>query len=89
MLVLTRKANQEIMIGDNIVVSIVKVSGGKIKIGITAPKDVSVKRAEKPQEFAELAQRHDAEAQTHGENIKVNSRLQETMTGALTQVNCN
>lgn len=89
MLVLTRKANEEIMIGDNIVVSIVKVSGGKIKIGVTAPMEVSVKRAEKPQEFAEMAKRHAAEAAAHGEIIKVDSSLQETMADALTQVNCN
>ena len=46
MLVLARKAQQEIMIGDNIVVNIVKVSGNKIKIGITAPAGVSVYRPE-------------------------------------------
>lgn len=46
MLVLARKAQQEIMIGDNIVVNIVKVSGNKIKIGITAPTGVSVYRSE-------------------------------------------
>ena len=51
MLVLTRKAQEEIMIGDNIVVSIVKVSGGKIKIGITAPPEISIKREEDPQKF--------------------------------------
>ncbi len=85
MLVLTRKANEEIMIGDNIIVSIVKVSGGKIKLGITAPLDISVKRTEQPQEFAERAKRHDAEA-AHGENIIVSSRLRCNMTEALTQV---
>ncbi|MBQ1416866.1 MAG: carbon storage regulator [Selenomonas sp.] len=89
MLVLTRKANEEIMIGDNIVVSIVKVSGGKIKIGVTAPTEISVKRAEKPQEFAEMAKRHAAEELPHGDNIKVDCRLQESMADALTQVNCN
>jgi carbon storage regulator CsrA len=46
LLVLARKAQQEIMIGDNIVVNIVKVSGNKIKIGITAPAGVSVYRSE-------------------------------------------
>lgn len=46
LLVLARKAQQEIMIGDNIVVNIVKVSGNKIKIGITAPTGVSVYRSE-------------------------------------------
>ena len=53
MLVLTRKANEEIMIGDNIIVNVVKVSGGKIKFGITAPPEVSIKREENPQKFAD------------------------------------
>ncbi|MBP8597657.1 MAG: carbon storage regulator [Selenomonas sp.] len=46
MLVLARKAQQEIIIGDKIIVSIVKVYGNKIKIGITAPSSVSVYRPE-------------------------------------------
>ena len=70
MLVLTRKANEEIMIGDNIIVNVVKVSGGKIKFGITAPPEVSIKREENPQKFAERAQARGA-GEHHGETIKV------------------
>ena len=70
MLVLTRKANEEIMIGDNIVVNIVKVSSGKIKFGITAPPEVSIKREENPQKFAQRAQAQDT-ARPQGAALKV------------------
>ncbi|SDP71468.1 carbon storage regulator [Selenomonas ruminantium] len=70
MLVLTRKAQEEIMIGDNIVVSVVKVSGGKIKLGITAPPEVSIKREEDPQKFDRQA-RERAAQEAHGAAIKV------------------
>jgi carbon storage regulator len=46
MLVLTRKTNQSIMIGDDIEVSILSVSGDKVRIGIEAPRDVAVFRQE-------------------------------------------
>ena len=70
MLVLTRKAQEEIMIGDNIVVSVVKVSGGKIKLGITAPPEISIKREEDPQKFERQAQAR-AMQEAHGTAIKV------------------
>lgn len=46
MLVLTRKTDQSIMIGDEIEVSILSVSGDKVRIGIDAPRDVAVFRTE-------------------------------------------
>lgn len=46
MLVLTRKLNQAIMIGDSIEITILEVKGEQIKIGISAPKDISVYRKE-------------------------------------------
>lgn len=46
MLVLTRKTNQSIMIGDDIEVSVLAVSRDKIRLGISAPKDVPVFRKE-------------------------------------------
>jgi carbon storage regulator len=46
MLVLTRKTNQSIMIGDDIEVSVLAVSRDKIRLGITAPRDVPVYRRE-------------------------------------------
>ena len=46
MLVLTRKTNQSVMIGDEIEVSVLAVSRDKIRLGITAPRDVPVFRKE-------------------------------------------
>lgn len=46
MLILTRKLNESICIGNNITVKIVEIDGGKIRIGITAPAEVSVDRME-------------------------------------------
>ena len=46
MLVLTRKANQSIMIGDGIQVSVLAVMGEKVRIGIEAPRSVPVFRQE-------------------------------------------
>jgi carbon storage regulator len=46
MLVLTRKSNQSIMIGDEIEISVLAVMGEKVRIGISAPRDVPVFRKE-------------------------------------------
>lgn len=46
MLVLGRKAGQKIMIGDNIVVSVLSAQGSQFRIGIDAPPDVAVHREE-------------------------------------------
>jgi carbon storage regulator len=51
MLVLSRKESQRIRLGDSIVITIVKISGDKVRIGIEAPGDVLVLRDE-------LEQRH-------------------------------
>ena len=46
MLVLTRKSNQSIMIGDDIEVSVLSVMGEKVRIGIQAPQSIPVFRKE-------------------------------------------
>jgi len=46
MLVLTRKTNQSIMIGEEIEITVLSVSGDKVRIGIEAPRDISVFRRE-------------------------------------------
>jgi carbon storage regulator len=45
-LVLTRRANQSIMIGADIVVTVLEVRGDQVRIGIDAPRSVSVHREE-------------------------------------------
>ena len=46
MLVLTRRKNQSIVIGDGIIVTVLEVKGDQIRLGITAPRDVLVNREE-------------------------------------------
>lgn len=46
MLILSRKAGQNLVIGENIVVKILEVKGDLVKIGIEAPRDVAVNRQE-------------------------------------------
>jgi carbon storage regulator len=46
MLVLSRRKKERIVIGDNIVITVVDVRGDRVRIGIDAPKDVPVHRQE-------------------------------------------
>jgi len=46
MLVLTRKKHQSIIIGNDIEISVLEVTGDKVRLGIQAPRDVSVFRKE-------------------------------------------
>ncbi|NSL51785.1 carbon storage regulator CsrA [Calidifontibacillus erzurumensis] len=46
MLVLTRKINQSIQIGDNIELTILAIEGEQVKIGINAPKHIDIHRKE-------------------------------------------
>ena len=46
MLVLTRKPGQSIMIGEGIEVQVLSVAGEKVRLGITAPRDVTIFRDE-------------------------------------------
>ena len=46
LLVLTRKKEQSILIGDNVEIMVLGVSGDKVRLGITAPREVEVFRKE-------------------------------------------
>jgi carbon storage regulator len=46
MLVLTRGVGEELVIGDNIRVQVVSIQGGRVRIGIEAPPEITVDRAE-------------------------------------------
>jgi carbon storage regulator len=46
MLVLSRQRDESIIIGDNVVITIVDVRGDKVKLGIEAPKEIPVHRRE-------------------------------------------
>ena len=60
MLVLSRKQNQSLVIGDNIVITILSIDRDQIRLGIEAPRDISIMRQElytavKEQEIIEKA----------------------------------
>jgi len=46
MLVLTRKEGERIALGDDIVVTVVSIQGNKVRLGVTAPDDVTIRRGE-------------------------------------------
>jgi carbon storage regulator len=50
MLVITRRNNEEFIIGDDIRVRVVSIRGQRVQIGIEAPLDVSVRRCDPPVE---------------------------------------
>lgn len=51
MLVLARKADESIIIGDNIVVKVISIDNGVVKLGIDAPREISIVRNELIQEI--------------------------------------
>ena len=72
MLVLTRKVGENIIIGDNIRVTIISLDRGKVRLGVDAPRDVAVDRQEVHErrlEFAELVGLPVAERQGQPRNI--------------------
>lgn len=46
MLILTRRVGESVVIGDNISITILGVKGNQVRVGVKAPKDVSVHREE-------------------------------------------
>jgi carbon storage regulator len=46
MVVLTRKVGEKLLIGNDIVITVAEVRGGRIRLGIEAPEEVRVRRAE-------------------------------------------
>jgi carbon storage regulator len=54
MLVLSRKTDETIVIDGRIEVTVVQIEGGRVRLGITAPREVSIRRSE-------LAPRHETE----------------------------
>ncbi|WP_457561033.1 carbon storage regulator [Caminibacter sp.] len=62
MLVISRKENQRIKIGENIEIVIVEIGKGQVKIGIEAPRDVQILRSELIEDIKE-------------ENIKANKEI--------------
>lgn len=53
MLILTRRCGETIMIGNDITVTVLGVKGNQVRIGVNAPKDVSVHREEVAERIAQ------------------------------------
>jgi carbon storage regulator len=66
-LVLTRRANQSIMIGPDVVITVLEVRGDQVRIGVAAPRSVTVHREEV---FRELEQANRAAASPGDEALK-------------------
>ncbi|MDQ1379952.1 MAG: carbon storage regulator [Actinomycetota bacterium] len=67
MLVLTRRANQSIMIGHEIVVTVLEVRGDQVRLGIKAPRSIDVHREEI---FAQLQQANRDAAQAPKQQLE-------------------
>ena len=46
MLILTRKVNETLMVGDDVSVTVLGIKGGQIRLGINAPREIAVHRQE-------------------------------------------
>ena len=46
MLILTRRVNQKLMVGDDVTVTVLSISGNQVRIGVAAPRHVPVHREE-------------------------------------------
>ncbi len=66
MLVITRKLDESITVGDNIEISVLEISKDRVKIGINAPKQVNVFRTE----LKTLRQTNEQAANASGEAIR-------------------
>ena len=71
MLVLSRQKDESIMVGDNVEITIVDVRGDKVRLGITAPKEIPVHRREVydaiQREKSEKKSKEEAQAQAQAQ----------------------
>lgn len=67
MLVLSRKKNQGIMIGDEIEITLLEIKGDQVRIGINAPDNVTILRKEV---YLEVKNENKAAVQTSGYNLE-------------------
>ena len=68
MLVLTRRLNQSIKIGDDIEITVIEVRGDQVRLGVAAPRDVTVHRKEV---YLQIQQENRAAAQSASEDLNL------------------
>jgi len=74
MLILTRRVGETLMIGDEVTVTVLGVKGNQVRIGINAPKDVSVHREEI---YEEIRQENRASVATQVDLTALAERLRQ------------
>jgi carbon storage regulator len=67
MLVLTRKPGQSIMIGDGVEIQVLSVAGEKVRLGVTAPREVSIFRNEVYERISEERENGKLDEEHEGE----------------------
>ena len=78
MLVLSRQRDESIIIGDNIVITIVDIRGDKVRLGIDAPKEIPVHR----QEVYDAIQRENLRAAAESDSSAASSNEEHTPQGS-------
>ena len=68
MLILTRKSDESIIIGNNIEVKVLKIQGNQVQIGINAPKDISIYRQEI---FEQIIKENESAVRNHPDNQSI------------------
>lgn len=68
MLILTRRAGETIMVGDDVTITVLGIKGNQVRLGVNAPKEIAVHREEIYERI--LAEREQAQGQD-GEQTKV------------------
>ena len=69
MLILTRRISESVIIGDNVKITVLGIKGNQVRLGIDAPRDVSVHREEIYNRIqSEGDSNSDAESETHAED---------------------
>ena len=66
MLILTRRAGETVMIGNDVTITVLGVKGNQVRIGINAPKDVAVHREEIYERIQSEQSAKDADASAEG-----------------------
>ena len=76
MLVLSRKLNQSIIVGDNVKIQVLKISGNTVRIGIDAPQDVKILRGElAPYDVDTVTPASAKQAPVHRDNLTIEFEL--------------